>query len=337
VIPGDVGLRIGVGLPGFVPGPTPDQLVTFAREAEDLGFDSVWLPEHLLRPPSFHDHNWLEPLSTLAFIAGSSRRIRLGTAILVLPLRHPILLSKEIATIQHLTDGRLILGVGVGWSPNEFAAMDVAVDRRGVIADQRLDALSVLLNIKDAQTGRPESGPDIEPRLASPLQVWIGGGSQVAHKDSLEPPTIQPPVMQRILRGSGWLSRPTADLEQLKADWGQISLALVEAGRDLGDFLFVHKNYVHVVPNKSSHDALRIQLDHFRRFTGRSDPSYAKRVHFVGSTEDIIESANARIAAGARYLIFAGVTSEVSQLNYLRELVIPHLEVPVGGQSQRTP
>ncbi len=112
--------RFGVFLPSYIwedDGPErAANIKTFARRVEELGFDSLFVTDHLLSAPHFYSASFLEPLSTLAVAAGVTERVRLGTSVLVLPTRNPVVLAKEMSTLQYLSNNRFILGAGVGWN-----------------------------------------------------------------------------------------------------------------------------------------------------------------------------------------------------------------------------
>src|SRR5262249_19760390 len=110
-------MQLGIHLPHAGEQATPDKIRRAAMRAEDLGFADVWVSEHIIVPratfprsPLFYD-----PVLSLTWAAAVTKRVRLGTSVLVLPMRHPLPLAKELATLQNFSDGRLILGVGVGW------------------------------------------------------------------------------------------------------------------------------------------------------------------------------------------------------------------------------
>ena len=144
----DVG-RFGVFLPSYVwEGDGPERargIKTFARRVEELGFDSLFVTDHLLAARRFYSVNWLEPLTALAVAAGATERVRLGTSILIMPLRNPVLLAKELATLQFLSDDRVILGAGVGWNDAEYEAVGVHKSERGKRTDEMLDIMMPLL------------------------------------------------------------------------------------------------------------------------------------------------------------------------------------------------
>lgn len=117
-------MRLGLFLPSS--GRDPEALSSLAREAERLGFDSLWVPDHVLKVFG----PILDPLTTLVFPAGSTERIRLGTSVLVLPYRHPVSLANAVSSLDVLSGGRLVLGVGAGWNAGEFAALGMSVRER---------------------------------------------------------------------------------------------------------------------------------------------------------------------------------------------------------------
>src|SRR3954467_9918582 len=144
----DVG-RFGVFLPSYIwAGDGPERsrgIKAFAREVEELGFDSLFITDHLLVGKRFYSVNWLQPLLSLAGAAGVPERVRLGTSILIMPLRNPVLLAKELATLQFLSDNRVILGAGVGWNDVEYEAVGVHKSERGKRTDEMLDIMMPLL------------------------------------------------------------------------------------------------------------------------------------------------------------------------------------------------
>src|SRR4029077_20111037 len=141
--------RFGVFLPSYIwEGDGPERargIRTFARTVEDLGFDSLFMTDHLLAAQRFYSVSFLEPLSTLALVAGVTERVRLGTSILIMPLRNPVLLAKELATLQFLSANRVILGAGVGWNDPEYEAVGVHKSERGKRTDEMLDILIPML------------------------------------------------------------------------------------------------------------------------------------------------------------------------------------------------
>src|SRR5580692_12785577 len=132
-------MQFGIHLPHIGRKAGPASIRRAAEQAEALGFADVWVSEHIIVPkdaayppsPSFYD-----PVLTLTWAAAYTQRVRLGTSVLVLPMRHPLPLAKELATLQNLSGGRFILGAGVGWLEAEFAALGVPFNERGRRMDE---------------------------------------------------------------------------------------------------------------------------------------------------------------------------------------------------------
>src|SRR3954467_4150453 len=131
-------MQIGFGIPVAGSWATPDNQVRVAQRAEELGYASLWTFQRLLYPEKPESERWapayqsvVDPLITLGFLAGQTSRIRLGVAILNAPFFSPILLAKQLATIDNVSHGRLDAGLGLGWAPEEYAAAGASFERRG--------------------------------------------------------------------------------------------------------------------------------------------------------------------------------------------------------------
>ncbi len=170
----------GVMLPSFDPfrtGRSP--LLEGAALAEELGFDSGWVGDHL----SFHPPV-LDALGALSGAAGCTRRLTLGTGVLLLPLRHPVWTAKQLATVEALAPGRLVVGVGVGGeNPEEWEAAGVPVRERGARLDESLAIVSALLRgeaVDHPGPLLPTRSPALEPAPAVPPPIVVGGRSEAA-------------------------------------------------------------------------------------------------------------------------------------------------------------
>src|SRR2546427_1706745 len=146
-------MKLGVFLPSYLmEGAGPEhgeQIRRFAAHAEELGFESLFITDHLLSAWRFYRVSWTEPLMTLSHVAAVTSRIQLGTSILVLPTHNPVVLAKEIATLQHLSGGRFVYGVGTGWYDKEFEATGGRRSQRGQRTDEVLEASMQLLQGPD--------------------------------------------------------------------------------------------------------------------------------------------------------------------------------------------
>jgi alkanesulfonate monooxygenase SsuD/methylene tetrahydromethanopterin reductase-like flavin-dependent oxidoreductase (luciferase family) len=175
-------VHFGVILPNYGLDSNPDEIRRTSELAEELGFDSVWATEHIIVGPEGHDPygRVYAPLVTLAWIAGFTSRVALGTSIILVPLHHPILLAKEVATLQGLSRRRFLLGVGMGWHKDEYDFMGVPFEGRGRRGDVAIQL------IRKVWSG--EAFPDAmsEPRPSPQPEIWVGGGSEGAIKRALE-------------------------------------------------------------------------------------------------------------------------------------------------------
>ncbi|MBF6333118.1 TIGR03619 family F420-dependent LLM class oxidoreductase [Nocardia transvalensis] len=179
-------MRLHVVLPDESAAMPVSQLVELAQEAEALGFAGVWLPDHVLPPAEYGPvyGGVYEPLMTLAHVAAATSRVTLGTSVLILPLREPILLAKQAATLAHLSGDRFVLGVGVGWQPYEFEAVGADFAERGAITTAALQL------IRRLHTGAGGPYADnhyafderavFQPVPATPVPLLIGGNSDAA-------------------------------------------------------------------------------------------------------------------------------------------------------------
>ena len=193
------------GLFGINVGPCaqPETAVRVAQAAEAAGFDSVWTGEHVVLPdpqvppsPSPPETPMLDPSVALAFLAGQTTRLQLGTGIIILPQRNPVELAKELASLDVLSNGRLLFGLGAGYLEPEFRALGAPFEERGAVTDEAIEVLRALW-VEDAPAfdgGHFRfSGIDAQPR---PVQtphppIHVGGHS--------------PPAFRRAVRqGDGW-------------------------------------------------------------------------------------------------------------------------------------
>src|SRR6202048_1428845 len=131
-------MQLGIHLPHAGSQASPELIKRHARRAEDLGLSDVWVSEHIIVPRASFPRSplFFDPVLSLAWAAAVTKRVRLGTSVLVLPMRHPLPLAKELATLQNFSEGRLILGAGVGWLEAEFAALGSPCHERGRRTDE---------------------------------------------------------------------------------------------------------------------------------------------------------------------------------------------------------
>lgn len=163
-------MQLGVNVPNFGPGTDPGVLREWARIVEGLGFDLLMMSDHVAVTPDVAERYpapFYEPFTTLSWLAGLTTRLRLGTTVLVLPYRHPLLVARMAANLDQLSGGRLVLGVGIGWARQEFDALGVPFTARGRLTDEHLATL------------RKAWREEADGRTAS-IPVWVGGNSEAA-------------------------------------------------------------------------------------------------------------------------------------------------------------
>ncbi len=230
-------MRIDLWMPTPNPFTTPELLEAVGREADERGIGTIWVGEHVVffenyasaypyaddgKMPIPPGTGLLEPLTTLAFLAGCTREVRLGTAMLLLPQRNPVYTAKEVGTIDWLSKGRVDLGVGVGWLEEEFEALNVPFARRGVRTDEYLAVLDTLwCDEPSAFEGElytlPSCSMQPKPVQSPHPPIHIGGEGE--------------PALRRTARaGQGWhtfnrlpadLAAPLARLDELLAAEGR--------------------------------------------------------------------------------------------------------------------
>jgi probable F420-dependent oxidoreductase len=183
-------VHFGVILPNYGRDSSPDAIRRTAALAEELGFDSVWTTEHIIVGPEGVDPygRVYDPLVTLAWIAGWTAGIGLGTSIVLVPLHHPIHLAKEVATLQELSDGRFTLGVGMGWHKDEYDFMGVEFNGRGRRADEAIRLMRALWSGAKDFDGEYWSLHDatFAPLPAKLPEIWVGGSSDPAIRRARE-------------------------------------------------------------------------------------------------------------------------------------------------------
>jgi probable F420-dependent oxidoreductase len=327
-------MRFGLRIPSYAwPQFSPEDAVEFrdyCRRADSAPFDDLWVIEHLLVAPAVYGVSWLDPFVTLALAAGVTERVGLGTAALVLPLRHPVLLAKEIASLQALSRGRFILGVATGWDEKEFDVMGAPLKERGKRTDEALNVISRLLSEEEVSfQGRFFQFEDvtIHPRVAPP-PLWVAGGSLGHAPETPDKPYIAPGVLRRILTADGWMCRSSgSDLEMVRKDWEEVRRFLQENGRDPDTLTFGHTQFVHVVETDTTEEALEVQVPHFIRVMGTHRTEEDLRASYLLGTIEEIQGRIAELAeVGLEYLIVTPVANDPAQV----ELISKHVVQPFG-------
>jgi probable F420-dependent oxidoreductase len=233
-------MRIGCGAPVAGAWATPSYLASFAERAEDAGYASLWTFQRLLVPedsglePVYR--SVLDPMVALGYVAARTSRIRLGVAVVNLPFISPVYLAKQAATVDVLSGGRLDLGLGIGWMPEEFTAVGAAAARRGARAEEYLAVLRTLwgdgVSSHDGEFYTiPAGQQDPRPVQRPGPPVLFGGMSRAA--------------MERAGRlADGWITSSRADLSAIGDAISVIRTAASAAGRDPGALRIICRGVV---------------------------------------------------------------------------------------------
>lgn len=211
-------IKIGLHLRNSGPHATRALLRACARIADELSaIDDLWVFDHLAIPPDQaegSDGIYLDPLATLAFVAGVTERISIGTRVLILPYRAALPTAKWIASIQALSDGRLRLGVGIGWMAEEFTALGIERSRRGEIADDTLALIDRCFSADEVEANGQRFL--FRPRPKKP-PIYVGGRAPYA-------------LARAVRYGDGW-AVPAGDPETLREPVANLRRLFEEAGK----------------------------------------------------------------------------------------------------------
>ena len=296
-------VRFGVVLPTYPTGATVEGVVQVAQAAERLGFTSIWTTDHVILPPDQAGPyaEILEPLLTLAYVAPLTSRVRLGISVIVVPQRNGVVLAKELATLDRLCGGRLIVGVGAGWSQAEFEMLGVGerFHHRGAYLDETLRLWQHLWSTPEM----PFRGTfyDMPPAAFGPgptqpggPPIWVGGSSKGARR-------------RAGIFGSSWhpVGISSSDLAEQAT---LVQEAANEAGREAPDL------------------APRLPL----QFSAGSEALAVGRMQTIeGSPEEVVRQLQDYVDAGVNEIVCLFNSPQgnivVEQMELLAERVMPAL------------
>jgi probable F420-dependent oxidoreductase len=270
--------------------PDPGLFRELGISAEELGYDSLWAGDHI----SFHNPI-LEPLVALGAFAGWTRRIALGVGVLLLPLRPPALVAKQVASLDYLSGGRVILGVGVGGEGSrDFESVGVPIGERGARADEALAVLRLLWREAPASFSGSFSqfeGVTIEPRPAQPggPPILVGGRSDAA--------------LRRAGRlGDGWLPY-LVSAERLARGLEEVRRHAQEAGRDPAAVGGAVVAFACVdTDGERAREETRRHLS--VRYGQRFEPYHVERLCVAGTADECAARVRAYVDAGATHVVF---------------------------------
>jgi len=308
---------IGLALKNFVgPAETPDidALYTYAVRAEALGFESLWAWDHVILgvEPAFPI---LDAVGTLTAIAARTGRIKLGTGVLVLPLRNPTVAAKALGTLDVISKGRLILGVAAGWYAREFDAVGVPFTRRGRLFERNLEILTRLWTEDRVTLQADELNLREAVMLPRPVQrprppILIGG-----YVDA---------VLKRVAtKGDGWLTYFYTP-ESYTKGWEKILGFAREAGRD--PKTLTGTNQLAILVGKSraeTEEPMRKWLQTEWDVAAWSESTIEHAIR--GSVKECVEQLRAHVASGVDRLILIPYRYEPAQVEIIAKEILPAL------------
>jgi probable F420-dependent oxidoreductase len=229
-------MKVGIRLPQTGQQAILENIICLAKEADQKGFDSLWVLERLLWPVSPHPGenfppDWqevLEPLELLTFVAAITNRIRLGTSVIDMLFHNPVILAKRFATLDLLSRGRAIAGLGIGWSKDEFMASNISMEKRGKRADECIQLLKSvwsdeIIEFHGDFYNIPPSKIGPKPVQKPTLPIYLGGSN--------------PNTFSRMAKyANGWIGVVRNSLDQLQITLNLLNQKVVEADKNPDDF-----------------------------------------------------------------------------------------------------
>jgi probable F420-dependent oxidoreductase len=269
-------MQFGLSLPHFWRVASPEAIRRVAQRAEYLGYDGIWVSDHIVIPESAVERFgsvFYEPLTVLGFAAACTSTIRLGTTVLIVPYRNPLVTAKVLSTLDVLSGGRVTAGMGVGWTEDEFKALGVPFQERGALSDEYIAVFKALWTQDEpAFHGKSVHFDHLafEPKpLQKPhIPIWIGGNSKRA-------------IRRAVALGDGW--HPTRPLPgEVKAGVAYLREVCSQRGRDPSSLMI----------------AVRQPLKFYHGAEGS-----VKRRPLLGSTQKIIDDLGQYRAVGVQYVM----------------------------------
>ena len=280
----------------------------WSKRAESLGFESLWTQEAITGAVPI-----LEPVTLLSYLAAITEKVRLGTSVIVAPLRNPIQLAKSLGSLDHMSRGRLTVGLGLGGNPNDIPPY-------GLSSEKRVRRFTEIIDVMKALWTQPEAhfqgefwqldGLKMEPK---PLQkphppIWLGA----RHINALR---------RAVRHGDGWMGAGSSDTASFVTAVDQTKMYLEEADRDPGSFTISKRVYV-AVDNDEDRAEGRLK-EWFGKRYGNAD--MASQVSVWGSTAKVTEKLAKVTEAGAEMVLLNPAFDDMEHLDALAEEVIPNL------------
>ena len=286
-------LKVGVVLPTYRRLASPENIRRAATLSESLGFDSIWVTDHVVVPSSSVEAfgpAFYEGMAVMSYVAGITTRVQIGAAILIVPYRHPLVLAKMLATADQLSGGRLILGAGLGWLESESTLLGVPHGRRAAIADEALGAMRACW-----ENDEPEFHGEIydfagfhfapRPHGNRRLPILIGGASTAA--------------LRRAARfGDGWIGDGQT-FEELEVALAQLTRELKVQGRSLDEMEVAMRTGLQIAADRTG-----ITESPSEQGWKSAEFVTAGRTPFRGIREEVVADFKRAAALGVGHLVF---------------------------------
>ena len=294
--------------------PSAQELIDYGVRVEKLGYESIWAWDHILLgvEPSFPI---IEALSILTAIAARTQTIKLGTGILVMPMRNPVILAKELGSLDLISNGRLIVGTAVGWYKREFKAMGVDFHERGKIMERSLDIIKRLWT-EDRVT------EDFPPYLIKDA-VMYPKPVQKPHPPILIGGYVDAVLRRAATKGDGWLTYYyTAD--SFASNWSRIRGFAEEAGRNPDELISTNQLPICVGPRSKVEAPMREWLQTDWDYASWSESTAESAI--MGTVDECVEQLQKHVATGVDRLIFVPYRYQDEQLETIAREIIPRLK-----------
>ncbi len=304
----------GIEIPQvFIDGPVDSEHIKrFVARAEDLDYDSLWTQERILSPFSM-----LEPVTLMTYVAAVTSRLKIGSSVLLTVLRNPLQLAKSLASLDQLSGGRIIAGVGLGgirgrqW-PEPETVFGYPSEHRVTRFVEGIKVMRALWGEERISfEGRFWNFTDVamEPKpLQRPFPLWFGGHAE-------------PALRRAVTLGDGWMGAGSSDTPRFIKEYGRITRLLEQAQRDPATFTLSKRVYLAVDDDR---DRAERRLREFFAVRYRN-ADLGTRVCLWGGRQEIIDRLNEVVRAGARHLLLNPAFDEMEHLELLAQDVVPHL------------
>jgi probable F420-dependent oxidoreductase len=294
--------------------PDARALVDYGVRMEELGFDSVWVWDHMLLgvEPNFPI---IDSLTVLTGIAARTKRIKLGTGILVLPLRNAVALAKQLSSMDQLSGGRLVMGMASGWYKREFDAMGIPFEKRGKIMDENLELLRRLWTEPSVSGEYVRYSPSKAVMYPKPAQAHV--------------PILIGGYVDRVLKraataGDGWLTYFYTP-EGFTKSWTKIRNFAKEAGKDPDKLLNASQLPIMVGASKDAVQADMLDwLNKEWDFPAQSDCTRDSAI--MGSVDECVAQLKEHLAVGVQKIIFVPYKYRMDQVETIAREIIPRLK-----------